>query len=118
MVLEPPQGLRMNMLRTYLNMNDMDLNDCARTDVYKRMLFSLSLFHAVLQDRRKFGPIGWNNNYDFTSEDLSVSKKQLKLLLEAHEEVPYSAIYFMVGRIHYGGKITDPNDMRLLETLL
>ena len=89
MVIEPLEGLRLNLMCTYLNMNDMDLNDCSKTEIYKRILFSLCLFHGVIQDRRKFGPIGWNSPYDFTNEDLAVSKKQIKNLLETNDEIPF-----------------------------
>ena len=31
------------------------------------------------QDRRKFGPLGWNIRYDFTDGDLGVSLAQMKV---------------------------------------
>ncbi len=31
----------------------------------------------MIQDRRKFGPLGWNIRYDFTDGDLSVSLAQM-----------------------------------------
>lgn len=34
---------------------------------------------ATLQDRRKFGPLGWNIRYDFTDGDLTVSLQQMQV---------------------------------------
>ncbi len=31
------------------------------------------------QDRRKFGPLGWNIRYDFTDGDLNVSLTQMQV---------------------------------------
>lgn len=70
MTLEPPQGLRNNLMRTYANLDDKILDDCAKPQEFKKLLFGFCLFHAIIQDRRKFGPIGWNIAYDFTNEDL------------------------------------------------
>jgi len=75
MTLEPPKGLRNNLLRTYTNLMDKELNDCKKPEIFKKLLFSLCLFHAIILDRRKFGPIRWNINYDFTLEDLNVTKR-------------------------------------------
>ena len=118
MTVEPPQGLRSNLLKTYNGMNDMDLNDCTKEELYKKFLFGLSLFHAVILDRRRFGPLGWNVRYDFTNEDLTVCKKQLKLLLDEFDEIPYQAIHYLFSEIHYGGRITDYNDLKLVSTLV
>ena len=41
-------------------------------------MFGLCLFHDVIQDRRKFGPLGWNIRYDFTDGDLMVSLAQMQ----------------------------------------
>ena len=91
MTLEPPKGLRNNLMRTYKNLDDKELEDCKKPDKFKKLLFGFCLFHAIIQDRRKFGPIGWNIAYEFTNEDLSVCKRQLKMLLDDYAEIPYKA---------------------------
>ena len=75
MTLEPPQGLRSNLLRTYAMVNDDELNDCKKPENFKALLFGFCFFHAIIQDRRKFGPIGWNIAYEFTNEDFTVCKR-------------------------------------------
>lgn len=74
MTLEPPTGLRSNLLRTYANLDNKALNDCDKPAEYKKILFALSFFHAIVQDRRKFGAIGWNIPYAFMFEDFNVCK--------------------------------------------
>jgi dynein heavy chain len=94
------------------------LNDCKKPEIFKKLLFSLCLFHAIILDRRKFGPIGWNINYDFTNEDLTVSKRQLKMLLDEYNLIPYKVINFLGSEINYGGRVTDDKDVKLIKTIL
>ncbi len=60
MTVEPPKGLKANLMRTYATYNDEYLQSCPKTVPFKKLLLALSLFHAVIQERRKFGPLGWN----------------------------------------------------------
>ena len=75
MTLEPPQGLRSNIMKTYANIDNRILNDCNKPAEFKKLLFGFAFFHAIVQDRRKFGPIGWNIQYAFTQEDFDVCFK-------------------------------------------
>jgi dynein heavy chain len=63
-------------------MSDAYLDDCKKPEIWKKMLFSLSFFHAILQERRKFGPLGWNIRYEFNDSDLSTSFTMLKIFLD------------------------------------
>jgi dynein heavy chain len=118
MTLEPPQGLRSNLLRTYDVLDNKLLNDCNKPREYKMLLLGFAFFHAIVQDRRKFGPIGWNIPYAFTFEDFDVCQKQLKLFLDDYEIIPYKVLNYLGSEINYGGRVTDDKDVRLIKSIL
>jgi len=45
------------------------------------MIYVLSFFHAVIQERKKFGKIGWNVTYDFTASDYEIFYKLISMYL-------------------------------------
>jgi len=57
------------------------------SEKFKPLLFGITLFHALLIDRKRFGPIGWNcaHSYDFSNEDLTVTGDQLNLMINESE---------------------------------
>jgi dynein heavy chain len=118
MTLEPPKGLRSNLLRTYENLDNKELNECEKPDKFKTLLFGFSFFHAIVQDRRKFGPIGWNIPYAFTNEDLFVCRKQLKTFIDEYDFIPYKVLNYLGAEINYGGRVTDDKDSRLIINIL
>lgn len=60
---------------------------CARENEFKSILFALCYFHAVVAERRKFGPQGWNRSYPFNTGDLTISVNVLYNYLEANAKV-------------------------------
>ena len=83
---EPPKGLRANLKRTYEDLTEEEImyfdagggcgggaaggepypGDAAKARAWKKLLFGLTFFHACIQERRKYGAIGWNIRYIHT----------------------------------------------------
>ena len=82
MTNEPPSGLRANLLRSYSTLSDELCKDSNKPEILKMLLFGFCFFHAVVQDRRKFGRIDWNIAYGFTPEDLQVGSSSGVLVKE------------------------------------
>jgi hypothetical protein len=91
---------------------------CAREAEFKSILFALCYFHAVVCERRKFGPQGWNRVYPYNTGDLTISVNVLYNYLEANPKVPWEDLRYLFGEIMYGGHITDDWDRKLCRTYL
>ncbi|MCI4384136.1 hypothetical protein PGIGA_G00035330, partial [Pangasianodon gigas] len=115
---EPPLGMHANLHKALDNFNQDTLEMCARENEFKGILFALCYFHAVVAERRKFGPQGWNRSYPFNTGDLTISVNVLYNYLEANSKVPYDDLRYLFGEIMYGGHITDDWDRRLCRTYL
>ncbi|TMW61529.1 hypothetical protein Poli38472_012720 [Pythium oligandrum] len=121
MTNEPPKGMRANLKGTYLTIDESWVESCSRVSAFKKLLFGLCFFHAVVRERTKFGPLGWNIKYVFSSSDLNISKDQLKIgldELQAQDAIPYAALAYLAGECNYGGRVTDDKDRRCIVNIL
>ncbi|XP_029296329.1 dynein heavy chain 10, axonemal [Cottoperca gobio] len=117
-VTEPPNGLKLNMRATYSKISHETLTACPHP-AFRSLVYVLAFFHAVVQERRKYGKIGWNVLYDFNESDFSVCMEILNTYLtKSHNQrdrnIPWGSLKYLIGEVMYGGRAIDSFDRRIL----
>nr|KAG5704651.1 hypothetical protein BaRGS_025293 [Batillaria attramentaria] len=100
-VTEPPNGLKLNLRSTYHKIPATALAECTHS-AFSSLVFVLGFFHAVVQERRKYGKIGWNVSYDFNESDFRVCMQILNTYLTKAEEqgdnkIPWNSLKYLIG---------------------
>ena len=117
---EAPVGMRAGLRNSYAWVNQ-DMLDAVGRYEWRQMLFVMCYLHSIVQERRKFGPIGWNVPYEFNQSDLSACVQFLQNHLTEMDakklnSPTWPTVTYMVSSIQYGGRITDPFDELLMNT--
>ena len=103
-VLEPPKGLKAGISRTYSTMVNADfLEKVEPYEKWKNMVFMVCFLHSVVWERRKYGPIGFCQPYEFNTCDLEASLTfcENHMNLCASSNIPYQwgALQYMICEI-------------------
>ncbi|CAL8269818.1 unnamed protein product, partial [Gadus morhua 'NCC'] len=114
---EPPKGLRANVRRAFNEISGSYFEEHVLGRPWRKIVFGVCFFHAIIQERKKFGPLGWNIGYEFSDSDRECALLNLQLYCK-DTTIPWDALTYITGEITYGGRVTDAWDQRCLRTVL
>eukprot|EP00929_Paragymnodinium_shiwhaense_P087549 TRINITY_DN476_c0_g6_i1.p1 TRINITY_DN476_c0_g6~~TRINITY_DN476_c0_g6_i1.p1 ORF type:complete len:3651 (-),score=1240.57 TRINITY_DN476_c0_g6_i1:538-10725(-) len=118
--LEPPAGLKAGLYRTYTTMVSQELLDKIDHEKWRTLVYVQAFLHSIVQERRKFGAIGWCVPYEFNNSDLDASllflEKHLSMTVLVGAQISWVTVQYMVAEAQYGGRITDDLDRELFNT--
>lgn len=118
--LELPINIRPNTIKSFQSLPPQEvLNVTKNTREFKRMLFSMTVMHAVINHRERFGSFGWTQPYYFSPNDLQISIKMLGEIcqkIKPGQNFPLKLMRYLVSDLNYGGKLTNKEDARILRT--
>ena len=122
---EPPPGVKANLIRTF---NTIPASRMMRAPNERaRLYFILAWFHAIIQERLRYAPLGWSKKYEFSESDLRVACDMLDTWVDntsmgrtnlPPQKVPWKAMKTLLSQCIYGGKIDNEFDQKLLDAFL
>ena len=114
-VFENPPGIRESLKLSYsLLENRSNTKSLQCQSKYSRLVFILSWFHAVVQERSFYNPQGWSTQYHFNNEDFELCLE----LIDKHydrNDIDWLYLHDMILRFVYGAKIDNLFDLKVLE---
>lgn len=111
---ETPPGVKNNLSRTFNYVTPtQDMQ-------YNQLLFILSWFHALIQERRKYIPQGWSKYYEFSFGDLKAGELTLAAVSQEIKggKPQWQKIYGILENAIYGGRIDNNFDLRVLRAYM
>jgi len=96
---EAPVGMRAGMKRSYAWVSQ-DMIDTVPRVEWRMLLWMLCHLHSVVQERRKFGAIGWTVPYEFNQSDLNacalfIQNHILDMDAKKAKDVTWSTVRYM-----------------------
>ncbi|PHJ17985.1 dynein heavy chain [Cystoisospora suis] len=160
-VFEPPSGVKASLLRSYAMMNAVSSAAASSSSsagkkgaignhkgdedqsltverpplmARTRLQFLLAFLHAIVLERRRYSPVGWCKQYEFSDADQVCALKIINSWIDAvasiggggglmaeviaPERLPWNAIRTLIKQVCYGGRLDNPVDQKILGSLV
>merc|ERR1719193_2940621 len=125
-VFEPPPGIKANLFRTFATVPAARM--CKVPNERARLYFLLAWFHAIVQERLRYAPLGWSKKYEFGESDLRIACDTLDTWIDMvsmgqrtnlpPEKIPWDALCKLLSQSIYGGRIDNEFDQRLMNAFI
>ena len=65
---------------------------------WRKIVFGMCFFHAIIQERKKFGPLGWNIKYEFNDSDRESALLNLQMFCN-EGEIPWDSLVYITSEV-------------------
>lgn len=122
---EPPPGIKANLFDSLRSISASRLSQGPAEKV--RLYFLLAWFHAVVQERLRYVPLGWSKVYDFNDSDMASAFGTIDTWLNSVAKgranvnpamIPWDALRTLVKQSVYGGRVDSDFDQRILDAFV
>ncbi|ORY33069.1 putative motor [Naematelia encephala] len=122
---EPPPGVRANLLDTLRSVSPGRLSSGPAEKA--RLFFLLAWFHAVVQERLRFLPLGWSKGYEFNDSDFAAALDTIDSWLAEQAQgkanvdpaqIPWVALRTLIKQAVYGGRVDSDYDQRIVDAFV
>ncbi|KAH7883931.1 dynein heavy chain and region D6 of dynein motor-domain-containing protein [Phlebopus sp. FC_14] len=122
---EPPPGIKANLLDSLGSIAPQRLSQGPAEKV--RLYFLLAWFHAVVQERLRYVPLGWSQTYDFNDSDMASAFGTIDTWLSSVAKgranvdpatIPWNALRTLIKQSVYGGRVDSDFDQRILDAFV
>ena len=122
-VAESPTGIKASLSRFFSSIP----SDRFSNSVQNRLYLILGWVHSVIQERLRFMPNGWSEQYEFTEADATHALDVIDSLVDDAcgkrqnldpEKLPWEAIRSTLRKGVFGGRITNDSDQEILDNLV
>ncbi|WVR09001.1 hypothetical protein IAU60_006061 [Kwoniella sp. DSM 27419] len=122
---EPPPGIRANLLDTLKGIPQARLTTGPTEK--SRLFFLLAWFHAVVQERLRYLPLGWSKSYEFNDSDFDAALNTIDSWLVAlakgranvdPAQIPWTALRTLIKQAVYGGRVDSDYDQRVVDAFV
>uniref|UniRef100_A0A914PHS0 Dynein heavy chain n=1 Tax=Panagrolaimus davidi TaxID=227884 RepID=A0A914PHS0_9BILA len=124
-VFESATGLKENMLRSFSSITSSRITKAPVERA--RLYFLVCWFHALVQERLRYRPLGWAHSYEFSDADLRMACDTLDETVDSvamgrnnvsPDKLIWKTLRTLFSQCIYGGKIDNKFDQTLLDCFL
>jgi dynein heavy chain 2 len=112
---ESPPGIKMNVERAYSTLSPTVFGKISPEE--SKLIFLLSFFNALLQERRTYIPQGWTKFYEFSQSDFKFGHLMLESII-TDRKVDWPGLYGLFENAIYGGRIDKLVDLEILRAFI
>jgi len=120
-VFEPPAGVKASLQRTMASIDATRMQQMPAER--SRLYMLLSWFHAVVQERKRYCPVGWTKRYEFNDNDAKHALDAIDYWIDSTaagranlppEKIPWNALHTILTKTIYGGRVDNSFDLDAL----